>query len=78
MENYFRTIYQKIAIISSLVCILFLLIIMVGEGITPDWKNYQNEFKKISVSKAKTEKQRVAANNFTIEIKQIMLKDFNR
>ena len=65
--------YKKLTIVSSLICIVFLGLAAIEENFLREWKNYQSEFKDILKAKAQTEGQREAAENFRVEIKQVIL-----
>jgi cbb3-type cytochrome c oxidase subunit III len=70
-------LYKSLIIIASLVCIVFFGLAAFEENITRDWRSHQAEFKDILLSKAKTEREKVSATSFPIEVKQVILKDFN-
>lgn len=78
MEKYYKRLYQKLTIGSSLICIIFFGLIAVEEQFLLEWKQIQNEYKSILLSKAQNEQEKELAGSFKIEIKQVILDDFSR
>ncbi|MFQ5648857.1 MAG: c-type cytochrome [bacterium] len=78
LEHHYDRLYKKLTIAGSLVCIVFFGMAAIEENFLREWKNHQQEYKEILVSKAETDKERAMAEDFPIEIKQLILDDFNR
>ncbi|MCH8285201.1 c-type cytochrome [candidate division KSB1 bacterium] len=78
MEKYYLRFYQKLTIFGSLICIIFFGLSAFEETYLREWKIYQKEYKKILISTAQNEQELEIAENFSIEIRQIMLDDFDR
>lgn len=78
LEKSYDRFYKILTIIGSFVCITFFGLAAVEENFFREWKNYQSEFKDILIEKAENDQQKQAAKAFPIEIKQVILKDFNR
>ncbi len=78
MEKFYDKFYKILTIIASLVCIVFFGLAAIEENFLREWRGYQTEFKEILVSNAKTESEKEAAENFPVEVKQVILNDFKR
>ena len=77
MEEKKVRLYKTLVIIGSLLSMIFFALSAFEENVGREWRKYQKEFKQILSSKAKTDLQKEAADNFKIEVKQVILKDFN-
>ncbi len=78
LETYYNRLYKKITIGASLVCIVLFGMSALEENFFREWKNYQQEYKEILISKANSDKELAVAEEFPVEIRQIFLKDFGR
>lgn len=78
MENRYIRLYQKLTILGSVTCIIFFGLSAFEENFLREWKNYQKEFRNILLFRAETDLERQNAENFQVEIKQVILEDFNR
>lgn len=70
--------YKKLTIVSSLICIVFFGLSAIEENVFREWRRVQSDFKEILISKASTDREIQRAENFPIEIRQVILKDFDR
>ena len=71
-------LFKKLTIVASLVCIVFLGLAAIEENFLREWKHYQNEFADILLRSATTPSQKQAAEEFKVEVKQVILNDLNR
>ncbi|MCP4403716.1 MAG: c-type cytochrome [bacterium] len=78
MEKFYNKFYKILTIVSSLICIVFFGLAGIEENFMREWRKYQAEFKEILLSSAKTAREKEAAENFSVEIKQVILDDFKR
>ncbi len=78
MEEKLKRFYLKLTIAGSLICILFFGLAAVEENYLREWKYYQNEYKAIKTSIAETDKEKQNAEDISIEIKQVILSEFNK
>jgi len=70
--------YKKLTIVGSLTCIVLFGLAALEENFLREWKNYQKEYKGILRAKAESDTEQSAAEEFPIQINQVILKDFNR
>ncbi|MFQ5605405.1 MAG: c-type cytochrome [bacterium] len=78
LEKHYDRFYKIITIVSSLVCMIFFGFAAIEENFLREWKNYQADFKDILIASAENDQQRQAAEEFPIEIRQVLLPDFKR
>jgi cbb3-type cytochrome c oxidase subunit III len=71
-------LFKKLTIVASLVCIVFLGLAAIEGNFLREWKHYQSEFADILKSAATTPSQKQAADEFKVEVKQIILDDLKR
>src|SRR3990172_6196271 len=64
---------KKVLIVASLITFIFLLIAIVKENITPEWRLYQKEYAKILDKHATDDLGKMLRDNFKIEVKQIVV-----
>ena len=64
---------KKVLIVASLITFIFLLIAIVKENITPEWRLYQKEYAKILDKYATDDLGKMLRDNFKIEVKQIVV-----
>jgi mono/diheme cytochrome c family protein len=78
LERSYDRLYKILTITGSFICIVFFGFAAVEENFFREWKNYQKEYRARLLSKAGDEKQRQIAEDFPIEIKQVLLTDLGR
>ncbi|MFQ5637497.1 MAG: c-type cytochrome [bacterium] len=78
LERSYDRFYKKLTIGASLVCFIFFGLAAIEETFLREWKNYQEEYKEILLSKAEDETQVQLAKEFPVKIKQLILDHFNR
>lgn len=71
-------LFKKLTIVASLVCIVFLGLAAIEENFLREWKHYQSEFAGILERSATTPALKQAAEEFKVEVKQVILTDLNR
>lgn len=70
---------MKIALLACSLMVLFLLVTAAyKENFGSDWYRYQSEYKRALITKATTDRERLAAERFDVGQKQLYLPDLNR
>jgi mono/diheme cytochrome c family protein len=77
MEQQYLRLFQRLTIAGSLLCIVFFGFAAVEEQLLQDWKIHQQAYKNILITQSDTPEKMERAQNYSIEIRQILLDDFN-
>jgi len=77
MEEKRVRLYKTVILLSGLVCMIFFGLAALEENISREWRVLQKEFKEILHKNAKTQREKDLAASFPIEIRQVIIKDFN-
>jgi len=72
-----RKLHLSLILISGLV-LFFLLLLAAYKEVTPEWKQYQTEYKQLFSKSARDDFMRQKAESFDIGIKQIYLADLDK
>ncbi len=78
LQKSYDRFYKIITIFASLVCIFFFGMAAIEENFLREWKSYQKEFKTLLVAKAENDRQMQAADDFSVEIRQVILEGLGR
>jgi len=78
MEDKLLKFYKSLVIISSIIFLLFLFLAAFKDNLNQEWQEYQSQYQKILLEKAKNEKERYSGEKFSSQIYQTVLDDLGR
>jgi len=73
MEKIYRKRFKFIVLITSGISVCFFLLALYEENVTREWRQYQRTFKSLRMALAEDEKEKLAVDRLSIQIRQIAL-----
>jgi len=71
MEKIYRKRFKFIVLITSGISVCFFLLALYEENVTREWRQYQRTFKSLRMALAEDEKEKLAVDRLSIQIRQI-------
>lgn len=77
MENRFLKLYRIVAILSSIIILVFLILAAIETQFCQEWYHLQQRYKDLLIQESTNERQKESARKYTPKVRQIILTDLN-